>query len=313
MSFPAAQITSMTMHAGMVTLATPTTLMGGMPASRMGDIHVCPMITVLVPHVGGPIVLGAFNVLVGGTPQARMLDLCICVGPPSMVMLGAFTTLVGMAGMFSAGIGGALGTILGGILGGFANFKGVYPRAVACPVDAANPAGYYTEYSPGVEVRGTPEFQSKTVADLNTISSTNAGKNTLQRIGNSGHTVTIRETANGNEADEYANPGARMRGSVGGPNGAGTDSVVDFNPNKTQIGDGSEAWMNRPTDVGLYHELRHSADASEGAMDPGNSVIDGRQTKNREAQDVGIGPYAGDPNTENAYRAERGEPQRTRY
>ena len=27
----------------------------GMPAARVGDMHVCPMVTVLVPHVGGPI------------------------------------------------------------------------------------------------------------------------------------------------------------------------------------------------------------------------------------------------------------------
>ena len=25
------------------------------PAARLTDMHVCPMITVLVPHVGGPI------------------------------------------------------------------------------------------------------------------------------------------------------------------------------------------------------------------------------------------------------------------
>ena len=27
----------------------------GMPAARIGDMHVCPMVTVLVPHVGGPV------------------------------------------------------------------------------------------------------------------------------------------------------------------------------------------------------------------------------------------------------------------
>ena len=26
-----------------------------MPAARITDMHVCPMVTVLVPHVGGPI------------------------------------------------------------------------------------------------------------------------------------------------------------------------------------------------------------------------------------------------------------------
>ena len=29
--------------------------MVGFPAARLTDLHVCPMFTVLVPHVGGPI------------------------------------------------------------------------------------------------------------------------------------------------------------------------------------------------------------------------------------------------------------------
>lgn len=35
----------------------------GMPQARMVDMHVCPMVTVLVPHVGGPIALGCPTVL----------------------------------------------------------------------------------------------------------------------------------------------------------------------------------------------------------------------------------------------------------
>jgi len=119
MSFPAARLTDMTMHGGLVTApGLPLVLIGGMPAARMGDMHTCPMLTVAVPHATGPIVLGAFNVLVGGMPQARMMDMCVCVGPPSMVTLGAFTTLVGMAGAFGGGLGGALGAILGVVLAG---------------------------------------------------------------------------------------------------------------------------------------------------------------------------------------------------
>jgi uncharacterized Zn-binding protein involved in type VI secretion len=313
MSFPAARIADMTMHGGAVNLGAPTTLIGGMPASRIGDIHVCPMVTVLVPHATGPIVLGAFNVLVGGPPQARMLDMCLCVGPPSMITLGAFTTLVGMAGAFAGGIGGFLGLVLGAVLAGVRNATSGYPRTVRCPKDAQNPAGYKTQYSENITVEGTPEFQAQTCKDLDTIASTKAGQNTLGRIENSGKSVTIRETTGGNACDEYSNPAGRMRSSVGGTNGAGSDSVVDYNPNRTQIGDGSEPWMNRPADVGLEHELNHSADAAEGAMDPGTSVIDGRVTKNREAQAVGLGPYSSNPGSENAYRAERGQPLRPRY
>ena len=64
------------------------------PASRITDMHVCPMVTGIVPHVGGPIVLGCFTVLTGMLPQARVTDMCVCVGPPDVIALGSFTVLV---------------------------------------------------------------------------------------------------------------------------------------------------------------------------------------------------------------------------
>lgn len=67
----------------------------GKPASRMGDMHVCPMVTVLVPHVGGPILPPcSINVFTGKLPQARITDLCVCVGPPDVIILGSATVLV---------------------------------------------------------------------------------------------------------------------------------------------------------------------------------------------------------------------------
>lgn len=66
-----------------------------MPAARVGDMHVCPMVTVLVPHVGGPILPpGGIPVLIGGMPAARMGDMVICVGPPDVIVLGSFTVLI---------------------------------------------------------------------------------------------------------------------------------------------------------------------------------------------------------------------------
>ena len=67
----------------------------GQPAARVGDMHVCPMITVLVPHVGGPILPpGGLTVLIGGMPAARVGDLAVCVGPPDVIALGSFTVLI---------------------------------------------------------------------------------------------------------------------------------------------------------------------------------------------------------------------------
>jgi uncharacterized Zn-binding protein involved in type VI secretion len=76
----------------------------GSPASRLTDMHVCPMLTVLVPHVGGPILApGAPTVLIGGLPAARVTDMAVCVGPPDVIVLGSFTVLT--MGMPQARIG----------------------------------------------------------------------------------------------------------------------------------------------------------------------------------------------------------------
>jgi uncharacterized Zn-binding protein involved in type VI secretion len=75
----------------------------GQPAARMTDMHVCPMVTVLVPHVGGPIMLGAPTVLIGSLPAARVTDMAVCVGPPDLIALGSFTVLI--SGMPAARMG----------------------------------------------------------------------------------------------------------------------------------------------------------------------------------------------------------------
>lgn len=76
----------------------------GMPAARITDMHVCPMVTGIVPHVGGPILPpGAPTVLIGGLPAARVGDMAVCVGPPDVIALGSFTVLIG--GMPAARLG----------------------------------------------------------------------------------------------------------------------------------------------------------------------------------------------------------------
>jgi uncharacterized Zn-binding protein involved in type VI secretion len=76
----------------------------GMPAARAGDMHVCPMVTVLVPHVGGPILPpGCPTVLISGMPAARASDMATCVGPPDVILPGGSTTLIG--GMPAARMG----------------------------------------------------------------------------------------------------------------------------------------------------------------------------------------------------------------
>jgi uncharacterized Zn-binding protein involved in type VI secretion len=75
-----------------------------LPAARVADMHVCPLVNVLVPHVGGPILPpGGMTTLIGGMPAARVTDMAVCVGPPDLLVLGSFTTMIG--GMPAARIG----------------------------------------------------------------------------------------------------------------------------------------------------------------------------------------------------------------
>ena len=66
------------------------------PAARLTDNHVCPMVTVLVPHVGGPIVgPGIPTVMIEKMPAAVLGDNCVCVGPPDVIAKGSATVMIG--------------------------------------------------------------------------------------------------------------------------------------------------------------------------------------------------------------------------
>ncbi len=76
----------------------------GAPAARINDMHVCPMTTGPVPHVGGPILPpGEPTVLIGGMPAAKLGDMATCTGPPDSIIAGSGTVLIG--GMPAARMG----------------------------------------------------------------------------------------------------------------------------------------------------------------------------------------------------------------
>lgn len=65
-------------------------------AARVGDLHTCPLNTLGVPHVGGPIMPpGEPTVLIGGMPAAVATGMCTCVGPPDTLAVGSATVLIG--------------------------------------------------------------------------------------------------------------------------------------------------------------------------------------------------------------------------
>jgi len=65
-------------------------------AARVGDMHVCPMVTGVVPHVGGPVLPpGTPTVMIAGMPAAKVGDMCLCVGPPDSISAGSGTVFIG--------------------------------------------------------------------------------------------------------------------------------------------------------------------------------------------------------------------------
>jgi uncharacterized Zn-binding protein involved in type VI secretion len=68
-----------------------------MPAARLTDFHMCPMVTPGVPpipHVGGPIVgPGAVTVMISAMPAAQATNMCVCVGPPDVIAKGSATVM----------------------------------------------------------------------------------------------------------------------------------------------------------------------------------------------------------------------------
>jgi len=72
-------------------------IIGGKPAARIADNHLCPAVCPgPAPHVGGPIIPPcAVNVIVGGRPAARIGDKAICACAIDSIVTGEFTVLIG--------------------------------------------------------------------------------------------------------------------------------------------------------------------------------------------------------------------------
>jgi uncharacterized Zn-binding protein involved in type VI secretion len=310
--FAAARITDQSAHGGLVSVGCPTVLINNLPASRIGDMHTCPMVTGIVPHVGGPFVLGAFTVIVGGVPQSRVMDTLVCVGPPDTLVKGSPNVNVGMAGG-----GGGLGAILGGLFAGLLHFLSPYPKAVLQPDGTIA-----TEYSPAITIKGTAQFQAQVLARLNLIANTKSGQKTLQAINNSKKSMTIIAFAGNNSfcganrtwadvAGQTPNGKPVCDGSgnpVMGPDGTtplvgtgkGADTTLQFNPNLT-LANSKDPSNPMPNDAVLMHEMTHGAHMMNGQADM--SKLGGGWTTQEEKTTISDGSPS-----EAEYLEERGYP-----
>ena len=172
------------------------------PAARIGDMHVCPMVTPGVPpipHVGGPITVGNPTVLVGGVPAARLSDMATCVGPPDMIAKGAATVLMG--GLPAARL--MDNTVHGGMV------------VVGMPTVLIGDPAF--GLPPNFTVQGSPAFQAKVIRDLYYLSTLPSGQQLLSRLEASGQQIVIKEHTGTNG---YCSPKRSTDAHAGTPTGA---------------------------------------------------------------------------------------------
>jgi hypothetical protein len=154
-------------------------------------------------------------------------------------------------------------------------------------------------YSKGVDIHGSADFRKKTRESLDRLMATATGKNILDDMAASGKKVEITETTDNNG---YCKPKDAVSAVMSnGKTGAGSDSIVQFNPNFTPGG--------IPNEDVFGHELIHAQHNARGIHATG--ATDG--VNNEELQTVGLPPYKEDGMTENSLRTDLKLPRRTSY
>jgi uncharacterized Zn-binding protein involved in type VI secretion len=94
----AARVGDMTSHGTPLAPGPGSTnvMIGGMPAWRAtSDFHTCPLVTGVVPHVGGIVAVGSLTVLINNLPAARQGDIITEAGPPNNIVIGCPTVMIG--------------------------------------------------------------------------------------------------------------------------------------------------------------------------------------------------------------------------
>jgi uncharacterized Zn-binding protein involved in type VI secretion len=71
-------------------------LIGKQPAWRaVVDIHACPLVSGVVPHVGGVVPVGSLTVFINKFSAARQGDKIVEAGPPNAIAAGCPTVSIG--------------------------------------------------------------------------------------------------------------------------------------------------------------------------------------------------------------------------
>lgn len=200
-------------HGGVITLGIPTVLIGNMPAARLGDLHVCPMLNPGVPpppHVGMPITLGAPTVLIGGSPAARMGDIAACAGPPDTVLMGCPTVNIGAGG--GGGGGGGAGS------SGAASATASAMQAMSGSVESSTKEKHWVEFKltdksgnpvSGIDYKLTDTGQKDSYGKVKTD-----GKITRDALAEGNSELILKKIFNSKWSKDLVKPGDKVELSV---------------------------------------------------------------------------------------------------
>ena len=252
-----------------------------LPGARVSDIHVCPLFSGIVPHIGGPILPpGGVPTFINMLPAARLGDMATCVGPPDAIMAGSISVLIGKkpaARMFDACahgglvMWGSLNVLIGGASAGPSGMP--ISRGADGKIRLGN----------AVVIEGSPEFQALVINRLSTVATTPAGLTMLSNVDGSGRTMTITEFTGNNS---FAGPTSFQNATVAGQpvfdgngnpindaagnqligTGTGSDVNVQYNPNLT-LPNSADPTNPMPNDGILFHEMEHGSHQMNGTYD----------------------------------------------
>jgi uncharacterized Zn-binding protein involved in type VI secretion len=282
-----------------------------MPAWRtLMDFHACPIVKGVVPDVGGVVMMGSPTVLINDMMACRVGDMVVEIpGGPNPIVMGCFTVMIGVAGM-------------AGVVVVPDNFVGPLAPNQMTESDYAAAQATLERIAKGdsqIKIDGTALYKGQALAALARLMSGPTGRGLVNDLDKASHSTTIHlgnSLTKGN-TEKPSNWNNGLYDTAHGRPGPGSDNTVDWNPDRKKLN--GEPWQTRDPAIGLGHEFVHGYHDVHGTNDPNNSVNytdangNTRNAPGSELQAVGLGPYGGDPYTENGMRSEHGEPQRPRY
>jgi uncharacterized Zn-binding protein involved in type VI secretion len=304
--------------------ASSAAAMGGaLAAAAAGgaSMHACTVPWPIPPHGPGVVIDGSPTVLINNMPACRLGDTIVeAIGPPSKIMMGCMTVLIGNSG--SGGAGAAAG---GGFVPSppsawqeFTNWLGNLFRG---------PDEQRIFFGKSILIEGSPMFQLRTLIALLALAATPSGREIFQNLENSGHTVVIKETT---DANGYCQPEGSAADTMDPTRG--TDSTVSWNPNHTTTDPADPVTGSPGSTVILGHELVHAMHNATGtnANGPNDSYAgqSGSSARGEERSTVGAGgttvvapdgttqavpDYSASHPTENSIRDDLGIPRRPTY